>query len=131
MAARRTRSLWPLVIGSKVPGYSARRFMPAATPLVYLCSHEQMILDLAGLLGFRGRPGWWQGREAGPRWAFDIDERAGAQPPPVFQPVGRQGQKIGVERRIEEHDVEGATGATEKAQRVPVLDLRAARRPLG
>ncbi len=44
---------------------------------------EQMIPDLASLLGFRGRPGGWQGREAGPGRALDIDEaRRGASHPP-------------------------------------------------
>jgi hypothetical protein len=90
-----------------------------------------MIPDLAGLLGLRGRPGWRQGRQAVPRRTFDIDQCAGSQPTAGFESFGSQGQKIGVEGRIEEHDIEGAPGPPEEAQRVAMLHFGATGAPLG
>ena len=90
-----------------------------------------MIPDLAGLLGLRGRPRWWQGRQAGPRRALDINQRARCQPATGFQALGGKLRKIGIERWVEENDVEGTPGAPEKAQRVAMLNLGAAGAPLG
>src|SRR5687767_1203633 len=96
VAARRTRSWWPFVIGSNVPGYTALRFML-----------EKMIPDLAGPAFFRWSPRRRQPRQAFPRRAFDIDERCGREPAALLELGGAGLEQVArSEWRIEEHDVE-------------------------
>ena len=77
LAARRTRSWWPLVIGSKVPGYTAVLLFIVLRPSV---DARQMIPHLARRLRFEQFPMRRQSRHAGRSFVFQIHQTARLSP---------------------------------------------------
>src|SRR5579871_4835640 len=123
-AARRTRSWCPLVIGSKVPGYTASRFMPASRGGRGRRVSVQMIPDLAGALGpdkFEARR---QRREALAGGALDIDPRPRRQPAPRGERRGAGRQEAGRVGRVQEHHLVLTRGTGKKTERIGPCQLR-------
>src|SRR3972149_3916304 len=91
-AARRTRSWWPSVIGSKVPGYTALMFI--ASPFQQLVGHRAR----AAAAPYHPRR-----RKRGRPRRFDVDHGACSQARNQRGQHLRQG--VRAKRRIEEHHV--------------------------
>src|SRR5690554_6623558 len=123
-AARSTRSMWPLVIGSKVPGYTAILFRAVVMPWLRRGWGTGACASVAatrGPVSARGRapeqgvtcvagPGFAVHAPARSRRDARLGRRFDIQPGVVAQPGREPGQclvpQVPVERRVEEPPVE-------------------------
>src|SRR5438105_470381 len=102
--ARRTRSSWPRVSGSNVPGYTA---LIIASPL------EELVVHLAGARAPELRPRGFRLERHG---RLDVYTRIRRQH--AREPLKNRGQRILPERRIQENQVELARCSLEVGERV-------------
>src|SRR5690606_13065059 len=112
-AARRTRSLWPLVMGSNVPGSIARRGM------------QQMIPDLTGLPGAMHGPACGQRRQFRAGGQLHITETTGGQQPALVDDAQCRLEQAGIEGRIQQDEVPCPGGlVAQECQRLGGFDAR-------
>src|SRR5438874_12401813 len=111
-AARRTRSSWPRVSGSNVPGYTA---LIIASPL------EELVAHLAGARALQLDPAL---AGDGRRVRFDVDTRLVRQS--RLEPREHRRERTLPERGIEENHVERLARLCEITQRVALHEVHCA-----